>query len=132
MNLRELKSLLLVDTQLIVFRKSGIMLESCHSLTNLQPWIGHSLYESIPLLRSMRMVLEHLSVETIDIPSVDFVLGQRQGYYDFRFSLHPEDPDLILWLIKDQTRIYQSYAGIQQERNVLRMEKEYRERGKIA
>lgn len=123
MNLPELKSRMLDDSaQIVVFRKEdGLMVDSCHKLSDVSGWQGQSLYDLIPLLKSMAMVWANIGEEVVDIPCVDFVLEQRQGYYDFVFRRHPDNPDLILWLIKDQTRIYRYYQGIQQERNEMRL-----------
>ncbi len=119
MTLTELKTHMLDDSaQVIVFRKSdGRVINSCNRLSNVEAWKGRSLYDFVPLIKSMEMVWNHMEDETVDLPCVDFILEQRQGYYDFLFRLHPEHPELIVWLIKDQTRIYRYYQGIQQQRN---------------
>lgn len=133
MNLNQLKAQLLdPSAQIILFRKDGMLVDSCESLTELEAWKEQSLYDLVPLLKSMEMAFEHIGEEVIDLPCVDFNLNQRHGYYDFTFQQHPEDPELIIWLIKDQTRIYRYYLAIQQERNLLRLEKEYQEHGKSA
>ncbi|MDP5171909.1 MAG: hypothetical protein NWR72_16790 [Bacteroidia bacterium] len=134
MTLQQLKAHVLDHSaQVIVFQKDGLMVDSCHTLSGVKSWENKSLYDSISLLRSMQFAFSHIgNEEVIDIPCVDFVLEQRQGYYDFTFSLHPENPDLVVWLVKDQTRVYRYYAAIQQERNLLRLEKEYKERGQSA
>lgn len=133
MTFRELKYQMLSDTsQLIVFHLDGRLIETCQSLSTLESWEDKSLYEMSPLLKSMKMVFENIGTDVIDLPCVDFVLNQRHGYYDFTFQVHPENPDHIAWMIKDQTRIYRYYQSIQQERNLLRLEKEYKEIGKSA
>lgn len=133
MTLRELKYQMLNETaQVIVFHKEGRMVETCHSLSNIESWEGENIYEIMPLLKSMRIAFEHIGNDIIDLPCVDFILQQRHGYYDFTFRAHPENPDHIVWIIKDQTRIYRYYQAIQQERNLLRLEKEYKDIGKSA
>lgn len=133
MTFRDIKYQMLGETtQIIVFHKEGQMIESCHCLSDLQSWEGKNIYEMLPLLKSMKMAFEHIGNDVIDLPCVDFVLQQRHGYYDFVFQKHPENPDHIVWLIKDQTRVYRYYQAIQQERNLLRLEKEYKDIGKSA
>lgn len=134
MTFRDLKYQLLNDSaQIIVFHKhEGRFIESCHSLSNISNWEGKNIYETLPLLKSMKVVFQHIGTDVIDLPCVDFILNQRQGYYDFTFKAHPDNPDLIAWLIKDQTRVYRYYQSIQQERNLLRVEKEYKDLGKSA
>jgi hypothetical protein len=133
MTLRDLKaSLLDPQAQVVLFRREGLLVDSCHSIARLDAWEGRSLYELVPLLRSMKMVFHSLGSATMDLPCVEFDLEGVKGFFDFQFMAHPEDPGLLVWLIRDQTRVYRYYQGIQQERNLLRLEQEYREHGKSA
>lgn len=134
MNLSELKaSLLDRETQLILFRRDGTFVASDQALSDLQEWKGKSLYDLVPLLQSLAPALQHISgSDVIELPCVDFDFPGYCGYFDFAFQPHPEDADCLLWLIKDQTKMYRYYARVQQERNELRLEKEYRDLGKSA
>lgn len=133
MNLRELKLHLLGRfAQIIVFKRDGEMVDSCDSLVRLHPQMGASAYETFPLLGSMREVIAaHKSpAKPICIPCVEFSYQDRSGVFDFSFHAHPEASDLIVWVWVDQTEIYEYLRRVQQERNMLLVEKEDREMGR--
>ncbi|MEO1452004.1 MAG: hypothetical protein AAFV07_20905, partial [Bacteroidota bacterium] len=55
---------------------------------------------------------------------VDFSLEGRHGVYDFEIYAHPRQRDLRVWMIHDHTVLYQYFQEIQQERNLLLLERE--------
>jgi hypothetical protein len=133
MKLKDLKYRLLDQrAQIIVFHKSGELLDSCHSLVNLEASIGRSVYDKWPVLEGVRATMETLG--TLEpyyrLPAVEFALPDLNGIFDFEFYPHPEEPQQVLWLMLDQSRIYRYFQRIQQERNVLLLEKEYRDTGR--
>jgi hypothetical protein len=132
MNLRDLKlNILGRFAQAVVFKRDGEMVDSCDSLVRLQTLMGTSAYDVFPLLGSMRDVLsQHKSAaKPISIPCVEFSHAGRSGVFDFAFHVHPENTDLLVWIWIDQTEIYEYLRKVQQERNILLIEKEDREMG---
>ncbi len=133
MKLRDLKNQLLDQrAQILLFRKTGELLDSCHSLVNLEASIGRSVYDKWPVLEGIRDTVQELGIflPHFRLPAVEFALPDLNGIFDFEFYPHPEEADQILWLMLDQSRIYRYFQRIQQERNVLLLEKEYRETGR--
>ncbi len=130
----ELKHRLLNDlSQVVLFNKSGIILDSCHTLADLKSLIGKNAFENFPFLISARESLELLEP---DMPGQTYVGVEMNewgldGYFDFELRLHPFHPDEYVWLIVDQTQIYRYFKEIQSERNKLRMEMEYLLTGKL-
>lgn len=133
MNLRDLKLHLLESlAQIVVFRKSGEILDSCDSLVGLEAVVGKSAYETFPLVESMREVinLHQNAGKPISIPCVEFTYKGFTGVFDFSFSSHPQDSQLVVWTWVDQTDIYEYLRKIQQERNMLLVDQEDEANGK--
>lgn len=133
MKLSSLKYQLLDQkSQIIRFHKSGELLESCHSLVDLRSSMGRSVYDKWPVLEGIRDTMQGLGqlLPHFRLPAIEFALPDLNGIFDFEFSPHPEYDDQVLWLMLDQSRIYRYFQRIQQERNVLLLEKEYRETGR--
>ncbi|MEL6676802.1 MAG: hypothetical protein AAFR61_31625 [Bacteroidota bacterium] len=127
MNLKALKCTLTSSlAQIILIDREGTLLGSCHSVADLRKIEGLSAYAHFPLLIGMQQAFEELKTpsEKAQLPMVEFSLGERKGFFDFEFSIHPENPDQIIWLIKDRTDVYTLLQQIQQERNLLLIEKE--------
>lgn len=133
MNLRELKLHVLERyAQVVVFKRTGEIVDSCDSLAVLDAQIGASAYDVFPLLGSMKEVLAHhqSAAKPICIPCVEFSYPGCSGIFDFAFHVHPEDEALLVWAWVDQTEIYEYLRKVQQERNMLLVEKEDRETGR--
>ncbi|MEL7534541.1 MAG: hypothetical protein AAFN10_24760 [Bacteroidota bacterium] len=118
--------------QVIIFDLKGNLLGSCNSMIDLDQLPNQNVFDQWPVLESVRPALSQL--EELDIPfrlpAVELSLPELKGIFDFEFSVHPEQPEQIIWLLIDQTRIYRYFRRIQQERNMLLLEKEYRETGR--
>lgn len=131
MKVSELKLAVLDQlAQVIVFERTGIIIDSCHGLTDISSLLGQSAYEAFPLLGSIREVLSTLSADSppIKLPAVEFSLLDKQGHFDFQLYAHPSDPNLLVWVLIDNTSLYQYFGKIQSERNLLRLEKEQQKR----
>ena len=134
MNLRELK-LRMVErfTQVVVFHKiSGKLIDSCDSLARLEAHIGASVYDLFPLVGSMQEVFARnkSAAKAVCIPCVEFSFPGCAGMFDFTFHIHPQQDELLVWTWVDQTEIYEYLRKVQQERNILLVEKEDRETGR--
>lgn len=132
MNLKELKlNLIESKTQVIVFGKDGAILNSCHSMENVNPFINSSLYDLDPLFKSMELLIKEMTFksEPVFLPCVEFDFLGRKGFFDFQISVISESEDLRAWLIVDNSSVYKYYQKIQQQRNELLMEKESRKNG---
>ncbi|MEO0472705.1 MAG: hypothetical protein AAF206_24025 [Bacteroidota bacterium] len=118
--------------QIMLFDRKGVLLESCHALADVKPMLGQSVYELFPIIDSMQSVIweQNKDADPIRIPAVDFSLNQRKGYFDFELFPHPEQEDQAVWILIDQTRVYKYFQKVQQQRNVMLVEKEYRENGR--
>ena len=130
---RELKLHLLDKlAQVVVFDREGKILESCHSLINFGGLIGKSAYDTFPILGSMREVIRSLAVagKPMSIPRVELAFRGLTGVFDFELYVHPDNDDWVIWFLIDQTQIYEYLRKIQQERNILLVEKEDRESGR--
>lgn len=130
----ELKNQLLNDlSQVVIFNHDGKILDSCHTLSDFKHLIGKNAYQTFPFLLTVRESLDLLSKES---PSQSYVGVEMDefgldGYYDLEMRLHPHHDDEYVWLIVDQTQVYQYFREIQSERNKLRMEMEYLLSGKL-
>ena len=134
MNLKELKLQLLDShSQLIVFERTGAFIDSCNSLKDLSQLKGQSVFDQFPELEGLQKAIMELSPmdKPISLPAVDFSFKGERGYFDFEIYAHPDDPNLAMWLLLDQTPLYKYFQEIQQERNILLIEKEDRKSGKI-
>ncbi|MEO1451714.1 MAG: hypothetical protein AAFV07_19450, partial [Bacteroidota bacterium] len=113
MSLPELKLRYLQHkAQIVVFEsETGLILESCHGLADLQPLVGKSIYAHYPLFEGIRMALLDLdqAAKPITLPAVDFSLEGRHGVYDFEIYAHPRQRDLRVWMIHDHTVLYQYF-----------------------
>ncbi|MEM7371109.1 MAG: hypothetical protein AAF587_21015 [Bacteroidota bacterium] len=131
MKVDELK-LGVLDTlaQVIVFERNGTMVDSCHGLADISALIGQSAFDIFPLVGSIKEVLAGLTTEAppIKLPAVEFLLIDKKGYFDIQFFAHPANPDLLVWVLVDNTSLYEYFGKIQKERNLLRMEKEQAKR----
>jgi hypothetical protein len=125
MNPNELKNRLLNDlSQVVIFDKKGLILDSCHTLTTFEVFLFlGSIQDSLDLLKPEAPSQSYVGVE-MNAHGLD-------GYYDFEVRLHPFYEDQYVWLIIDQTQIYEYFKEIQSERNKLRMEMEYLLSGKL-
>lgn len=122
MNLQDLKiPALRQRTQVVVFDRSGAYEDSCHSLADFSGFRGISLYEAIPFLEGMQTLLDELRAgsEPLVLPTVELQAPGLNGFFDMFFMAHPEQPSLRVWVLLDQTAIYQRLQRIQQERNQL-------------
>lgn len=129
MNLKELKLRLLDHSaQVVVFDRQGQFVSSCHSLSDLSALEGTNVYAHFPLLAAMQETFEGLTQAAlpVSLPAVEFLLMSRPGVFDFEFYAHPSDSNLLVWLLKDNTRLYRYLQEIQQERNELILRQETR------
>ncbi|MEM7659821.1 MAG: hypothetical protein AAF399_27150 [Bacteroidota bacterium] len=119
-------SVLAPMAQLIVFTRSGKMVDSCHTFLSIESILGESVYERYPILQSLQSVLEHLEGNDgpIHLPGVDFSFEGRSGYYDFELFAHPSEADWLVWVLLDNSALYKYFRPIQQERNELRAQHE--------
>lgn len=130
----ELKNQLLNDlSQVVIFDKTGKILDSCHTLSDFKHLIGNNAFQTFPFLLSVRESLDLLTKES---PSQSYVGVEMDeygldGYYDLDLRIHPYHDNEYVWLIVDQTQIYRYFREIQSERNKLRMEMEYLLTGKL-
>ncbi|MFK7924514.1 MAG: hypothetical protein AB8H47_21335 [Bacteroidia bacterium] len=133
MKLKDLKCQLLDHQhQIIIFDLQGTILDSCNAIVDLNQISGDSIFDKWPVLESIRPALTNLADLEIPLrlPAVELSLPTLKGIFDFEFSIHPENPAHIIWMMIDQTKIYRYFRRIQQERNMLLLEKEYRETGR--
>jgi hypothetical protein len=127
MNLQGLKiPALRQRTQVVVFDRSGAYEDSCNSLADFSRFREASLYEAIPFLEGMRDLLSGLlpGSEPIVLPTVELQMQGLSGFFDMFFMAHPEQPSLRVWVLLDQTAVYQRLQRIQQERNQLLAERQ--------
>lgn len=128
MSLPELKlRFLQKKAQIVVFdAETGLMENSCHGLVNIEALLGKSIYAVYPLFAGLQMAIADLdqAAKPITLPAVDFSLEGRQGVYDFEIYADPRQSELRIWMIHDQTVLYQYFQEIQQERNLLLQERE--------
>ena len=112
--------------QLVLFHVDGTLLDSCDGLSNLSSLKGKSLYEFSPLLYSIKGQLFRLKKQetAIHLPAVEYDFPDREGVFDFDFKAHPQEKDQRLWFIHDLTDYYLRMQRIQQERNMLLVEKQ--------
>ena len=116
--------------QVIVFERTGRILDSCHGLVDITSIVGQSAYKVFSLLGSIKEVLTDLSSDAppIKLPAVEFSLLDKKGYFDFQLFAHPKKENLLVWVLIDNTPLYEYFAKIQTERNLLRLEKEQHKR----
>ena len=133
MNLKELKLQLLDShSQLVVFERTGAYIDSCNSIKDLSYLKGRSVFDEFPELAGLQQAIQQLSPKDkpISLPAVDFSFNGERGYFDFEIYAHQDEPDLAMWLLMDQTPLYKYFREIQQERNMLLIEKEDQKNGK--
>jgi len=118
--------------QVVIFDLEGNLLDSCNSMIDLQKLPTQNVFDQWPVLESIREALTQLEELEIPfrLPAVELSLPELKGIFDFEFSAHPDQEGHIVWLLIDQTRIYRYFRRVQQERNMLLLEKEYRETGR--
>lgn len=122
MHLNELKlSFFKHHTQITVFDLRGKILDSCHSLFDLSGSLHGSIYELDPVLASLSEPIVHLQAGQcpIMLPCVANHLDTRELFLDYYIYSHPENPELRLCMLIDQTAIYLQLREVQQERNEL-------------
>ena len=128
MHLRELKCWFLLQTaQIIIFeRNTGLYKDSCHTFWDLHHLAHQSVYDSIPLLGSVREMLTSIKPQPqpIEIPAVHDTQNGQDRYFDHYFRLHPKNSQHIVWVMLDQSNFYLKLREIQQERNELRIQLE--------
>jgi signal transduction histidine kinase len=111
--------------QVIIFDKSGQIIESCDSLF---PTTGFqaSLYDQFPFLKSIQHQIHTLEPDSreLEFPSMDFDFTGTPGIFDFLIALDPEDDDRVVWVIRDYSSRYKRLQEVQFQRNVALMEKE--------
>lgn len=113
-------------SQIVVFTHDGQFVDSCNSLAETHTWHGTSLLDRFPILSGLQDAIKIMDqgLKPICLPAIEMAIENRPGVFDFEIYVHPQDPDLRVWMIYDQTPFYRYLQEIQQERNVLRMEKE--------
>ena len=134
MNLKELKLQLLDShSQLVLFERAGAYIDSCNSLKDLSYLKGRSVFDEFPELEGLQKAILGLSPmdKPISLPAVDFQFNGDRGFFDFEIYAHPDNPDLAMWLLLDQTPLYRYFQEIQQQRNLLLIEKEDRKNGRF-
>ena len=127
MKISELKLAVLGQlAQVIVFQRDGKIVDSCHGLVDISSLIGKSAFEVFPLLGSISEVLASFTLDSppMKLPAVEFQLLEKKGYFDFQLFAHPAEADLLVWVLIDNTPLYEYFGKIQSERNLLRLEKE--------
>ncbi|MEL6134011.1 MAG: hypothetical protein AAFR59_11670 [Bacteroidota bacterium] len=127
MKLQDLKlSYVKQFSQIVTFSHEGTFVDSCNSLVETHTWHGTSLYERFPILTSLQEAIKIMDQgpKPICLPAIEMSIEGRPGVFDFEIYVHPQDANLRVWMIYDNTSFYRYLQEIQQERNVLRMEKE--------
>lgn len=102
--------------QVSVLDEKGLLLESCHSIIDLNPLIGRPLLESFDLFFGLHETVLTLSEEDSPflMPVVTFAY---QGCdYQFSFEFHRRG-NQILWIIRDNSVFLPRLRAMQQERN---------------
>ncbi len=133
MNLKELREKYLYpNAQVLTFGKDGKLFDSCHTIIDIQSYIGQSLYSLFPELGSIRLAILSLrrGDREIELPAVESNFFGLHGIFDFRLLAHPMIQDQYVWIVLNQTRMYHILRDIQQERNQLKIWKEDQERNK--
>ncbi len=132
MNLNELKlSILNQYAQLVVFDRSGTIVDSCNSLVDLSAAIGRSAYDLFPFIDSIQHDLHVLDTgsENLTYWGVESSIYGLDGFFDFEVAIHESADDCYLWLIQERSEFYRTYQEVQGERNLLRMQQEYHKLG---
>ncbi|MEL6651044.1 MAG: hypothetical protein AAFQ87_09615 [Bacteroidota bacterium] len=130
---RDLKQQLLnARHQVVIFDLEGQIIESCDTIVSVETWPSANVFDQWPVLEGIRHILPELSNLEIPfrLPAVELSSFGLEGIFDFEFTIHPEHPEQIVWLMCDQSKIYRYFRRVQQERNMLLLEKEYRQNGR--
>jgi len=113
-------------SQIIIFEKSGLYLDSCNTFFETGMWEGQSLYSIEPWLESMEPLFREMKSDQspVYIPAVERPINNQRKYFDYHVYPHPEDNRHLLWLLMDLTDTYEQMRKIQQERNELMLQLE--------
>ncbi len=115
--------------QIILFDKTGKLIDSCNTLIDTTPYQQKSLFEAFPFLDSLKAVLinwnkEQASKEPLYFPRVEWTYNNKEWIFDF--TLYKDtDKGAIVWLIQDLSKQYEYLLKVQQERNETIIKKEY-------
>ncbi|MCS6821858.1 MAG: SpoIIE family protein phosphatase [Microscillaceae bacterium] len=119
--------------QFVLFDLQGNIIESCDTLVNISLYQDVSIFDLSPFLESIKDVLASLILNPDKIelpltyPRLEIPLLTREGVFDYSFETftHPETKEkYIVWIIEDNTDLYQYLWKVQQERNETAIRKE--------
>lgn len=125
MSIEHLKTnFLFKQAQLILFNRTGNVVESCDTFIKLSALTKKStpvsIYDNIPMLHALEDSLKNLHEypNGLHFPRVEFPYGDQYRVFDFTFLLHPNNHQLIMLYIQDFSTQYAYLYKVQQERNV--------------
>lgn len=108
------------NIQVIVFSKSGLLLDTCNSVVKLSK--ETNLFEKIVFLEGLKEQIQNLTDDDhLDFNCVSNPFG-NDGAFDFTFELN-EDQNVV-WFICDYTPQYNRLKVLQQSRNESAIRKE--------
>lgn len=103
---------------IIIFNNAGTCLKSDGQLLSDNNLKGN-LYHNFSFLESNKELLELMQLnDSFDFPCMNIQLGDEMAYCDFKIKkIYYGDKEENLWLIHEQTEMYQRIMQLQQERN---------------
>ncbi|MGB0839171.1 MAG: sensor histidine kinase [Chitinophagales bacterium] len=107
------------QAQVVVFHKTGLLKDSCHTFIDLRQHVNQSIFEVFPFLDSIQDSLANLRKEDGELyfPRVEYSHGEKEWVFDYSFQKDEENGECIVWWFQDFTRQYRYLQTVQQERN---------------
>lgn len=132
MNIYDYKAAYLNNVcQIIRFNVEGQILESCNTLFSCQQLLATNIYDTFPLLDSMRDTIEAMAAgeSPMVFRCVEMEIDQREWLLDISISVQPDTPNerVYLLLMTDNTEHYMQLRVLQQQRNQSVISQEYAE-----
>lgn len=120
MELSKVKNLYLKHHhQFMLLDETGVLEQSCNSLTNVDDWINTPIYTNIPFFETLKVDIDTMRVgERQDYNCFSFLFNDRQGIYDIVIQKEIVDEIVkFICVVEERSEQYQYWLSIQQERN---------------